>query len=275
MEKNSTKISLITAICIVLIILLIIALIFVYITSNKKIKDLESKTATLEDRIILQQENIESSRNEIVEPTTVKEETIEIKETEGNIKLLTSDEIDKILKPNEATFCIEDIQKSGDDYIIIAYMLETTPRVLTDSEYNSLLNGGEIEFRHQKWVLSSNDEYSLSINSGEGFLMVSKDTKIVLNGAGAVAKLCDYSDQKIAFKVSKDILIGAMFSEFKYDANGKIHKYSENYEEVIDDSENMSFERLLEVSKGCSGYHDECAAYVRNGVVDAIKINYA
>ena len=273
MEKNSTKMSLATAVCIIIIFLLIVALIFVYLQNEKRTKDLEDKIALLES----QQTVVPNDTN--TDNITIEEKIQEIEgkndnNTNAEYKLLTSAEIDEILKPDAATFCIEDIKQSGDDYIIYAIMLEDTPRKLTDAEYNSLLNGGKIEFRNQKWEMSSDNEYDVWIKSGESVLSVNKDTKIIENSAGAVARLCDYSEQKIAFKVSKDILIGAFFSEFKYDANGEIHAYLESSEEMIDDFEGMSFERLLEISIGGTGYYDECVAYVRNGVVDAIRINY-
>ena len=194
----------------------------------------------------------------------------------GNIKensskdLLSKSEIQSILDPNEATFCIEKIEKSGNDYIISATMLENQPRTLSKAEYEDLINGKEITFRNQNWKMSSSDDYFITIKSGEDTLTVSKDGKTFGNIAGVATELCDYSSQNIKFKVSKDILIGAYWANFKYDKNGQIKAYEE--EKEITNFQSLSFERLQQLSEGCKGTADECVAYVKDGVVDAIKI---
>ena len=56
MERDTTSISLITALCFVVIVLLIIALIFVYMQTNKKITELENKATLEEEKISLEVE---------------------------------------------------------------------------------------------------------------------------------------------------------------------------------------------------------------------------
>ena len=273
MEKNSTKMSLATAVCIIIIFLLVVALIFVYLQNEKRTSDLEDKIALLEDQITISQQ--ETNKNITVETNNIVNNTTS-DNTNSDFKLLKSAEIDEILQPDAATFCIEDIKQSGDDYIIYAIMLEDTPRKLTDSEYNSLLNGGKIEFRNQKWEMSSDGENVIYIKSGEDILLIEKDEKFFGNIAGAAARLCDYSNQKIAFKVSKNIIIGTDWQYFEYNNNGKIEVYADTENEahaLIKDYKGLTFDELLEESKGCKGFYDECAAYVRNGVIDAIRIN--
>ena len=153
-------------------------------------------------------------------------------------------------------------------------MLESTEKILTEAEYNDLLNGKDILFRNQKWKLSKSEDDYLYIKSGNDTLTVRKRTKTIGNVAGVATELCDYSGQEIRFKVSKDILIGEYWTSFKYDKNGQIKAY-----DITDDGDNeianfksISFERLQELSEGCKGTYDECLAYVKDGVVGAIKI---
>ena len=209
----------------------------------------------------------------------VEEKTENIEQIPENIfteALLSKSEITSILGPDEATFCIENIEKSGNDYIITANMLENQPRKVSNAEYKDLINGKEITFRNQSWKMSGEDDYYIFIKSGEDSLTVLKDNKTFGNVAGAASELRDYSNKIIKFKVSKDILIGAFFANFKYDKNGQIKAYGEKSTDEenteLINFESMSFERLMELSKGCKGTYDECIAYVKNGVVGAIKI---
>ena len=225
--------------------------------------------------IILRAVDKESNKQDEIksENTTEANNITESTSQEG---LLSKSEITSILGPDEATFCIENIDKSDNDYIITATMLEDQPRKLSKVEYEDLINGKEIKFRNQNWKKSSEDGYFIYIKSGEDSLSVAKNEKTLHNVAGAASELRDYSNKIIKFKVSKDILIGSYFANFKYDKNGKIRAYGEkdtDKENIeITNFESMSFEKLLEDSKGCKGTYDECIAYVKSGVVGAIKI---
>lgn len=282
-EKKSIKVSLGTTICIIIIVLLFSALGVVYylgfIKNNQTINDLESEKVALEnEKIELEKQvNILQDINNKIKlelndnENTTEEQTIEIKEDSSNISILSKSEIQSILGPDEATFCIENIEKSGQDYIITANMLNNEGRVLTEAEYNDLLNGKEIVFRNQKWKLNNSEENFVYIESGNDKLTVDKNTKLIGNVAGAKGELCDYSGQKIKFKVSKDILICEFWTYFKYDKNGQIKAYGIENEE-IENFKSISFDRLLGLSEGCNGTYDECVAYVKNGEVGAIKI---
>lgn len=276
-EKKSIKVSLGTVICIFIIIVLIVALGVVYymgfVKNNEKISQLEDQTIALQKEINVLQEAKNTTQIQEKEKET---ETNTVTENNSEDSLLSKAEIQSILGPNEATFCIENIEKSGNDYIISATMLENQPRALSKAEYEDLINGKEITFRNQNWKMSSSDDYFLTIKSGEDTLTVSKEGKTFGNIAGVAAALCDYSNQKIKFKVSKDILIGAFWANFKYDKNGQIKAYemegTVEEDKEITNFESLSFERLQELSVGCKGTYDECVAYVKNGVVGAIKI---
>ena len=282
-EKKSIKVSLGTTICIIIIVLLFSALGVVYylgfIKNNQTINDLESEKVALEnEKIELEKQvnTLQDINNKIKlelndNENTTEEQTIEIKEDSSNISILSKSEIQSILGPDEATFCIENIEKSGQDYIITANMLNNEGRVLTEAEYNDLLNGKEIVFRNQKWKLNNSEENFVYIESGNDKLTVDKNTKLIGNVAGAKGELCDYSGQKIKFKVSKDILICEFWTYFKYDKNGQIKAYGIENEE-IENFKSISFDRLLGLSEGCNGTYDECVAYVKNGEVGAIKI---
>ena len=165
MEKKKIKLSLAAAVCITIIVILIIALGCMYYVT--KHKNNEQEAATIEENVI----NV----NNIPEETTKKSE------------ILTSSEIQKILGPEDAIFCIEDIEKSGDEYIITAYMLEKEYRIVTKAEYEKLLNGGEIEFRKLKWKKDDSSEFKnedyIIIKSGESRLAL--DYK---EGKGAIYK---------------------------------------------------------------------------------------
>ena len=215
-------------------------------------------------KVIYSSENSEGEKTEIQENYT--------EENSASNSILSKSEINSILGPDKATFCIENIEKSGNDYIITATMLENESRKVSNAEYKDLINGKEITFRNQSWKKSSEDDYFIYIKSGQDTLTVLKNEKTLSNVAGAASELRDYSNKIIKFKVSKDILIGEFWSYFKYDENGQIKAYRINDDEIITNFESMSFERLLDISKGCKGTYDECIAYVKNGVVGAIKI---
>ena len=273
-EKKSIKVSLGTTICIIIIVLLFSALGVVYylgfIKNNQTINDLESEKVALEnEKIELEKQvnTLQDINNKIKlelndNENTTEEQTIEIKEDSSNISILSKSEIQSILGPDEATFCIENIEKSGQDYIITANMLNNEGRVFTEAEYNDLLNGKEIVFRNQKWKLNNSEENFVYIESGNDKLTVDKNTKLIGNVAGAKGELCDYSGQKIKFKVSKDILICEFWTYFKYDKNGQIKAYGIENEE-IENFKSISFDRLLGLSEGCNGTYDECVAYVK------------
>jgi hypothetical protein len=266
-EKKQIKLSLGTVICIFIIIILIISLCVVYylgfVKNNQKVNKTE-----------IQNKEVEVQKNELDEQ---KEKD---NKTDSDISILSNSEIQSILGPDEAKFCIENIEKSGTEYIITAYMLENNSRIISKTEYETLKNGGEITFRNQKWKISNpqyadnrweyiksgNDELSLSYdsNTGKGFL--TNTAGVETNG------LHDYSTKKIQFKVSENIIIGEFWWEFKYDDNGKIVAYDITTDEVVSDAKGISFDELLELSDGCKGTYDECTAYVKNGVVGAIKI---
>lgn len=194
-----------------------------------------------------------------------------------NSEFLSSSEIEKILGPDDAFFCIENIEKSGEEYVITAYMLEDE-RKITKEEYNKVLNGGEIEFRNLKWKKDNNTQIQIEdgmvIKSGEKQLAIIKEEGIYVfeNIAGAKAGgLRDYSGNSIKFKVAKDILIsGMLFTELKYDNNGKIKAYNASGEE-IKNYKGITFDELLNKSKTRTGTYEECKAMVRNGKVDAIR----
>lgn len=253
-DKKTVKVSLGTAICIFIIILLIISLGIVYylgfIKDNEKISPLKYPTESKSQK-----------------PSNTQE-----KGYEG--MLLSEKEIQNILGKEGSFFCIEDIEKNGNDYIITANMLDNKGRILTETEYNELLNGKEIVFRNQKWKLDKSEENYIYIKSGSDMLTVDKDSKEINNIAGIKAdSLCDYSGLEVRFKVSKDILIGEFWTGFKYDKNGQIKAY-----EITDENEettnftSISFEKLKELSEGCKGTYDECCAYVKDGVIGAIRI---
>lgn len=283
-ENKEIKVRLSTVICLLIIVILVVALGVVYymgfIKNKERASQLEHQTEellkkvnTLEQEInVLQKSNNtteEQKQNNTTE--TQKQEDFQENQNSNNEVLLSKEEIQRILRPDEATFCIEDIKKSGDDYIIIATMLENEPRIVSKAEIEKLKNGGEIEFRGQKWTLQTN-----TLHSGNDVLSL-VDEKYIGNIAGVATKLHDYSNQVIKFKVSKDILIGGFFANFKYDKNGQIRAYGEEgtleQDKVITDYKSMSFEKLLEHSKGCHGTYDECTAYVKDGVVGAIRID--
>ena len=235
MEKKKIKLSLAAAVCITIIVILIIALgCMDYITKHK---NNEQEAATIKENVI----NV----NNIPEETTKKSE------------FLSSAEIQEILGPEGAMFCIENIEKSGDEYIITAYMLEKEYRVITKAEYEKLLNGGEIEFRKLKWKKDDSSEFKnedyIIIKSGDSRLAIDyKEGKgAIYNIAGAKEYLEDYSSQKIKFKVSKNIQIKAGYAG---------------------ENELISFDRLLKLSEGCNGSYEECKASVKEGKVEAIHI---
>lgn len=276
-EKKSIKVSLGTVVYIFIVVVLIIALGVVYymgfVKNNEKISQLEEQNVALQKEINILQEAKNTAQ---IQKNEKQMETNTVTENNSEDSLLSKSEIQSILGPNEATFCIENIEKSGNDYIISATMLENQPRTLSKAEYEDLINGREITFRNQNWKMSSSDDYFIFIKSGEDILAVSKDEKTFGNIAGVVALLRDYSNQKIKFKVSKDILIGGFWANFKYDKNGQIKAYEMDGvvegDKEITNFESLSFERLQELSEGCQGTYDECVAYVKNGVVGAIKI---
>ena len=268
-ETKVIKVRPSTVIFIILIVLLIAVCgalyYFGFVEKDKEIKTLEAEKKQVEaekTQVEIQNEELEKQI-----ANAKKEEN----DKKTNTSVLTKEETQKILGPEDAYFCIEDIEKSGEDYVITAYILEKEPRILSDEEIENLKQGKEIQFRNQKWKLEG--DYTTSnivIKNKEGNVLgVSPETKKVLNVAGAAAELSDYSKQRISFNVSKDILIGNMFAEFIINNNGEIVL---KYPETEDDKFLLTFDDLLRQSKGCQGCYEECIAYVKDGIVYAIQI---
>ena len=267
MEKKDIKISLGTAICIVIIIILMVGSVFAfyygYIKGTETNIIMEKKAEKVEERL-----------NLLIKYS--QEEKLTLQPDRDELRELSNTEIKTILAPEDAYFCIENIEQDGEEYIITANMLEKQTRVVSKEEYENLLNGGEIKFRNLKWKKDDNSEYNYEgytiIKSGNSSLAIynKEESKRIYNVAGAKKELCDYSLQIIKFRVSKDILIGNMFTEFKYDENGKIKIY--DFEGNPIESPSLGFDHLLKFSEGCQGSYEECKAYVKDGIVDAIQI---
>ena len=251
-EKKTIKVSLGTVVCIFIIVLLVIALGIVYYLGFVKDKE---------------------ELSPLKYPTENKEQKSNNTIDNSEEMLLSEKDIQNIL--DGVAFCIEDIEKNGNDYIITANILDDEERILTETEYNDLLNGKEISFRNQKWKLDKSEEDYIYIKSGNDILAVNKNRKTINNAAGVAVDLCDYSGLEVRFKVSKDILIGEYWTVFKYDKNGEIKAYElQDDDKEITNFTSISFERLKELSKGCKGTYDECDAYVKDGVIGAIHISY-
>lgn len=289
-EKEKIKVSLGVAVCIVIIVLLIIGIIIAYysgyVKGKETNKEMEQKTKQVEEKIdkLIKQNEEKNKINDNSKNISIEENNnlYQIKETTNNNNLLSSSEIQKILGPDDAMFCIENIEKSGNDYIITAYILEKKSRIISKAEYEKILNGGEIEFRNLKWKKDTNTQMQdelrkgIFIESGNNSLFLNYDKQkeegTLENIAGAASGgLRDYSENLIKFKVSKDILIGGMiFTQFKYDNNGKIKIYQD--QEEVTNFESMSFDKLLNKAKTRTGTYQECKVLVKNGKVDAIQI---
>lgn len=163
-EKKSIKVSLGTIVCIFIVVVLIIALGVVYymgfVKNNEKISQLEEQNVALQKEINILQEAKNTAQ---IQKNEKQMETNTVTENNSEDSLLSKSEIQSILGPNEAAFCIENIEKSGNDYIISATMLENQPRTLSKAEYEDLINGREITFRNQNWKMSSSDDYFIFI----------------------------------------------------------------------------------------------------------------
>lgn len=276
-EKKEVKVSLGTVICIVIIVVLlcVIAGMWYYFT---QIKNNDSSNNIVLGGYI---NNANSSKNEIDILLTEDEYNKQYKnQTTDNSNVLSSSEIEKILAPDNSRFCIENIEKSGDEYIITAYLLEDNSRIISKTEYEKLNNGGEIEFRNEKWKKNNNSqlqmEDGIEIISGNKRLVIIYDENekegFLENIAGAASgELCDFSSNTIKFKVSKNILIGGeLFTEFKFDNNGNIKAYNASGEE-IKNYEGATFDEILNICKTRTGTYQELSAIVRDGKVAAIQ----
>lgn len=234
-EKKQIKISLGTAICLVIIVILVIALVGVVCynwdkNEDKTINDVNKKT----ENILLEtgKTNQENKKDE-------NEEAIE-----------------KISKEN-THFIIDKIEQKNDKYEITAYILEKERKTFTQEEYNQILQGKEIEFRNKMWKYDQESTDAVksdnitAIKSGDSILalLFDKDENVYFleNIAGAkIGGLSDIIKQSIKFEVDED---------FYFCDDGAIGDlitwFSNAYE---------------------SGSYEECWATVHNGKVVKIQI---
>ena len=164
-EKKEIKLRLSTVILLFIVFILIIALGIVYYLGFLKDKANTNNTlANVSEEKIADTNQAEKLTDE--EAKKIEEEKNESKQNDG---FLTEEEINQKLGIEDKRFIIESIDKDGNEYIVTAYFLDKEPRVITKSEYNNILNGGTIEFRHNKYKLdkSHKEDDTTFIKSGE------------------------------------------------------------------------------------------------------------
>lgn len=194
-------------------------------------------------------------------------------------QLTNSVDVENKLGQGESYFCIDDITKNSDKYVVTAYLLKKEPTNISKSQFEAVINGSEIEFRNLKWKFEKYAEdgskETIYIKSNEGTLLALRyryktNEGYFENVAGAaVGGLRDYSTEKIKFEIDKDILIIGASSECKYDENGNIKEYDSNGMEVLENTYSIS--DLQKWSKEQTGTYEECKAYIKDGKVDAIQ----
>lgn len=283
-EKKVIKVRLSTVVYLFIILILVIALGVVYYlgfvrddTNNM----LENRAATEKSDIYANQEKQETNNN-------VEEEPEEIA-SEQNTNKYKGEQAINIIAKEDTKFVINEIKNNGDtSYIINATILEKESRKVSEEEYKNILEGQEVIFRDIKWKYnkSNNDEGgSIFLESVEDYNNTKSSNKIALtksdnegtryftNIAGDKVDLCDYSDIKVEFEVSKNIKVCSYWGEFKYDNGELVCKYIVNEnEEITPETIDVLIEFCNNKEPGTSGTYEECIAYVSNGKIDAIKI---
>lgn len=243
-KKQIATIWILTILIIVLIAMIAGLIVKVMISKEQSNTDTEQRLAQLQQE--LEQVKAQTSKIEKTE-TTANSENADRKEINNNTQTKNTAS-DEILTPNQVlqklgrnennqylsnNFCIDGIEEVEDGYVITAYLLKEKAREVSEEELQSVKNGNEIEFRNKKWKISNsdstmydpsivieNEEKSITIGNQEG-----GSTFYFQNIAGEVAKLHDYTGEKIKFKVKKDILICTSWYYFTYDDDGKMHEF--------------------------------------------------
>lgn len=286
-EKKEVKVRLSTVVYVFIIVVLAVALGVVYYLGFVK-----------EDNPIAKGEVTEKNNKSVNEQMpevndNIAEEKVEDNETEQGLKEYKGKEAIDIISKKDTKFVIESIKNNSDTYIISAYVLEKEPRKILEQEYKDILEGQEVTFRNIEWKYDkdktkdyqSQDEiYLISTkdynNENPDMIALRNDyemqderSKYFSNLAGVGANLCDFSNIKVEFEVSKDIKVCSFWGEFKYD-NGKIFCIDINDETI--ELAPSTIDTLIEFGKynepGTCGTYEECIAYISNGKVDAIKI---
>ena len=280
-EKKEIKIKFSTFILLLIIFILLIALGVMYyidFVKNKSTVDAGNNN-TISNNVEATNEN--KTENQVVDQ----------KNADG---FLTEEEINQILGQDDTSFIIDSINEDGNDYIVTAYLLEKDPKIVTQKEYDNLLNGGKIQFRNHDYVLDNtpnlldetyikSGEKKLSLTNNEGKYLIS-------NSAGAVAFLSDTAGNKIKFKVDSNLIFINSYSEFfgdseksyVHDSNGKLKvlytNIDTNEKEYVDSktSKSNSIDGLIEQLSDphISGSYEEYNAYVEDGKVLVIISNY-
>lgn len=283
-ENKEIKVRLSTVVYLFIILVLVVALGAVYYLGFVKDDNANNMIANGE---VAEKNNI-SVNEQVPEVNNKVEEKLEDNGSEEDLNKYKGKEAISLIAKENTRFVINEIKNNGDTYIINASILEKEPRKILEDEYNDILEGQEVTFRDIKW------KYNKSNNYGEDavFLKSLKDynnmqaTEVIAlrssntegvryftNIAGVAGDLCDYSDIKVEFEVSKDIKVCSFWGEFEY-VNGKLVCRNIDNEDMETTAQTIDtlIEFLNNNEPGTCGTYEECIAYVSNGKVDAIKI---
>lgn len=287
-ENKEIKVRLSTVIFLFIIVVLIVALGVVYyfgFVKNDNANNMIANGEVAEKNNISVNQQVPETNNDIEE--NVEEEKVENNGNEQDLNKYKGKEAISMIAKEDTRFVINEIKNNGDTYIISASILEKEPRKILEDEYNDILDGQEVTFRDIKWEYdkSINDEYATYLKSTKDYNNMQATAKLALrsgntegvryftNIAGVAGNLCDYSDVKVEFEVSKDIKVCSFFGKFEY-VNGKI--VCKNIDDENIGTTAQTIDTLIESCNnnepGTGGTYEECIAYVSNGKVDAIKI---
>lgn len=275
MEKKEIKIGLGTFI--LLIVILIVAIGgCVYLFLNKDKSEGNIAINEVESKEVIEQ-NTENNVNTSNTTNTSSSTNTTVKTKQEDKDIVSGTRLQSLLGPDDAWFCIKEGKKDGDDYIITAAMLNDERRIVTEEEYEDILKGENFEFRGLKWSLVASPSYDriITIESGEKRLNIMQDddgTYFIQNIAGvATTGLRDLSNNTFKFKVSEDVNIYQFFAEFEYNEDGDLKVLDIEGNEMTKKPD-TTVNELLQMAKRNSGTYEECRAFVKDGVVEAIQI---
>ena len=193
---------------------------------------------------------------------------------------ITKTEIDNNLESKK--FTISRVQITDDGYILYTHLLADEPRMVSQVEYNNILNGGSFKFRGREWLLSKIEENGGTIlkeknSENEKNIAIRKDATgkyyVERTGSGAIADLADYKSEEITtYTVKNTIKCLGTYESFEYDKNTKEVKITNSADMV----KYNTIGEFVDVMKTCQRYdthelYGQCTGYFLEGNMIVIQ----
>ena len=234
---------------------------------------------------------------EIVENKITNTEVVENLIKSNNIDKSSENklEISKYELQKSDRFTISKVEEDADGYTLYIHVLDDKVKIISQEEYNNVLNGGTIKFRGNTYKKTNKGKYS-GLGSSEGIFIqkendkseysglaiskyynsetgASSDKYAVWNVAGKEKMICDYkTDQITKIKVDKNVQCGDTFTNFllnEVESKLVVKDYNNNF---INEKEDEIREFLMKFDPlDTESSYGECVAYILNDKIVAIQ----